>query len=187
LSSKFQTLVDRYLSNGGLKAPVALYAGGAASNDGPLSNGGRIGEFANENAASSAQPVIGRIPSYRITVNNRLEPKERFVTIAHELGHIFCGHLGGCTARMTKDEESGWPDRTTLGKHEKEVEAEAVAYLVASRAGVVAASAHYLKDHASRANITLIDIDLIVRAAARIERLAKIHYGSMTFKVPNRK
>jgi hypothetical protein len=159
----------------------------ASSNSGPLDNGSRIGEFAHENAASSIQPVIGRIPSYRVTVNDRLEPKERFVTIAHELGHIFCGHLGGCTPRMTKDEESGWPDRTSLGKHEKEVEAEAVAYLVASRAGVVAASAQYLKDHASRANITLIDIDLVVRAAARIERLAKIHYGSMTFKVPNRK
>jgi len=27
-----------------------------------------------------------------------------------------------------------------------------------------------------------IDIDLIVRAAARIERLADIHYGSMAFQ-----
>jgi antirestriction protein ArdC len=113
-----------------------------------------------------------------------LEPKERFVTIAHELGHIFCGHLGECTSRTSKDEESGWPDRTRHGKHEKEVEAEAVAYLVASRAGLVAASAEYLRVHASKADITAIDIDLVVRAAARIERLAKIHYGSMTFKAP---
>jgi uncharacterized protein DUF955 len=110
------------------------YAGSAApqgwlpispSNDGPLPNGSRIGEFAHENAASSAQPIIGLIPSYRVTVNDRLELKERFVTIAHELGHIFCGHLGGCSTHMTKDEESGWPDRISLGKHEKEVEAEA--------------------------------------------------------------
>lgn len=172
------------------------YAGSAAlqgllpispSNNGPLPNGSNIGEFAHENAASSAQPIMGRIPSYRVTVNDRLEPKERFVTIAHELGHIFCGHLGGCTSRMAKDEESGWPDRILLGKHEREVEAEAVAYLVASRAGVIAASAEYLKVHASRADITLIDIDLVVRAAARIERLAKIHYGSMAFKAPNKK
>ena len=34
-----------------------------------------------------------------------------------------------CTSRTSKDEESGWPDRTRLGKHEKEVEAEAVAQL----------------------------------------------------------
>jgi hypothetical protein len=83
-------------------------------------------------------------------------------------------------------EESGWPDRTRLGKHEKEVEAETVAYLVASRAGLAATSADYLKVHASKADITAIDIDLVVRAAARIERLAKIHYGSMTFKAPNK-
>jgi IrrE N-terminal-like domain len=154
----------------------------------PLNNtlDNRIGEFVYDNAASSAQPAIGRIPSYRITVNDRLEPKERFVTIAHELGHIFCGHLGKCTSHLTTDEESGWPDRTSLGKHEMEVEAEAVAYLVASRAGVVAASAEYLKVHASRADISMIDIDLVVRAAARIERLAKIRYGSMIFKAPNK-
>jgi hypothetical protein len=171
------------------------YAGSAAaqgmlpigsSNDGPLHNGSRIGEFAQENAATSAGPTLGRIPSYRVTVNERLEPKERFVTIAHELGHIFCGHLGGCTARVTRDEESGWPDRNSLGKHEKEVEAEAAAYLVASRAGLVAASAEYLRVHASRADIAAIDIDLIVRAAARIERLAKIHHGSMIFKTTNK-
>lgn len=152
-----------------------------------LDNGSRIGEFAQENAASRVQPGNDRIPSYRITVNDRLEPKERFVTIAHELGHIFCGHLGGCTSRGVKNEESGWPDRTSLGKHEMEVEAEAVAYLVASRAGLIAASAEYLSVHASRADIKAIDSELIVRAAARIERLAKIHYGSMAFKAPNKR
>jgi len=53
--------------------------------------------------------------------------------------------------------------------------------LVGARAGVIAASAEYLKAHASRADIAKIDMDLVVRAAARIERLAKIHYGSMKF------
>jgi hypothetical protein len=169
------------------------YAGSAAAQGtlpiGPLNNalgnGSRIGEFAQENAVSGTLSNTGQIPSFRVTVNDRLEPKERFVTIAHELGHIFCGHLGGCTSRMNKDEESGWPERRSLGKHEEEVEAEAVAYLVASRAGVVAASAEYLKVHATRADITRINIDLVVRAAARIERLAKIRHGSMAFKAPN--
>lgn len=68
-----------------------------------------------------------------------------------------------------------------------EVEAEAVAYLVAARAGLIAASAEYLSVHASRADIKAIDSELIVRAAARIERLAKIHYGSMAFKAPNKR
>jgi hypothetical protein len=68
-----------------------------------------------------------------------------------------------------------------LGRNEKEVEAEAVAYLVASRAGLVTGSADYLRTYARKAEMTRINVELIVRAAARIERLGKIHYGSVTF------
>jgi antirestriction protein ArdC len=72
----------------------------------------------------------------------------------------------------------------SLGKNEKEIEAEAVAYLVASRAGVVPASAQYIKSYASRLDMTKVDLELVVRSAARIERLAKIRYGSMAFEAP---
>lgn len=75
------------------------------------------------------------------------------MTIVHELGHIFLGHLGECASGQSDDDESGWPNRMGLGKNEKEIEAEAVAYLVASRAGVVTASAQYLKPYAERADM----------------------------------
>jgi hypothetical protein len=167
------------------------YAGSAAaqsvlainpSSAGPFSNDGGIGLFVGENATSNALADKQGIPAFRIVVNDRLEPGERFVTIAHELGHIFCGHLGSCLSRSGREEESGWPDRRSLGKPEKEVEAEAVAYLVASRAGLVTKSAEYLQGYAQDADIKKIDVELIVRAAARIERLAKIHYGSMALR-----
>jgi hypothetical protein len=147
---------------------------------GPL-NGSSLGEFAAQNAEVTTKPSARRVPSYRITVNDRLETKHRFVTIAHELGHIFCGHLGGCSSGSNVD-EGGWPNRTQLGKHEKEIEAEAVAYLVAARAGIIPASATYLKAHASRADLSLVDQDIIIRSAARVERLANIRHGSMEFK-----
>jgi hypothetical protein len=146
----------------------------------PFGDGCRIGKFAAENAETETRDSIKGIPSYRVTVNDRLQPGERFTTIAHELGHIFCGHLGACFSQK-KEDESGWPDRRGSGLAEQEVEAESVAYLVASRAGLTTGSAAYLKDHAKGANIKKINIDLIVRAAARIERLSKIHYGSMRF------
>jgi Zn-dependent peptidase ImmA (M78 family) len=144
--------------------------------------GGRpIHQFVRENAASDGERSKAGVATYRVTFNDRLEGGERFVTIAHELGHIFCGHLGECLYRGSNDDESGWPDRRSLGKNEKEVEAEAVAYLVASRAALVTGSAAYLKPYAQRADMKSIDVYLIVRAAARIERLSKIHYGSMVF------
>jgi antirestriction protein ArdC len=113
-----------------------------------------------------------------------MNPTERFITIAHELGHIFLGHLGECASGKGNDEESGWPDRRLLGKNEKEIEAEAVAYLVASRAGIVTDSAQYIKGYASRSVVTKVDLELVVRSAARIERMAKIRYGSMAFEAP---
>jgi hypothetical protein len=145
--------------------------------------GGRpIHEFVRENATSEGEQSQVGVPTYQVTFNDRLEEGECFVTIAHELGHIFCGHLGECLYRGSNDDESGWPDRRSLGKNEKEVEAEAVAYLIASRAALVTGSPAYLKPYAQRADMKSIDVDLIVRAAARIERLSKIHYGSMGFR-----
>jgi hypothetical protein len=148
-------------------------------------HGSSIGEFAKENATSSPGQISEGVPSYRVTFNDRLVPTARYVTIVHELGHIFLGHLGECASGKSGDDESGWPNRSYLGKNEKEVEAEAVAYLVASRAGVVTASAQYLKAYALRADMTKIDLDLIVRAAARIERMAKVRYGSVAFEAPS--
>ena len=87
------------------------YAGSAAGQgtlnlndaaDGPM-NGSTMGEFAAQNAATDGGSAH-RVPCYRITVNDRLGNGERFVTLSHELGHIFCGHLGGCSSRANVDE-----------------------------------------------------------------------------------
>jgi IrrE N-terminal-like domain len=94
------------------------------------------------------------VPAFRITVNDRLETSQRFFTIAHELAHIFCGHLGSCPSRNAQNgDESGWPDRQKFGKHEKEIEAEAAAFLIASRAGLIARSAAYLAAYVPHADM----------------------------------
>jgi hypothetical protein len=150
---------------------------------GPWANGNRFGDFSKKNATTEPQTRDQGVPAYRVVVNDRLNDGERFATMAHELAHIFLGHLGECASR-SGDEESGWPDRRSLGKNEKEVEAEAVAYVVASRAGLVSASAQYLTAYAKRANMSMVNEDLIVRSAARLERMCEIRYGSMQFKPP---
>jgi hypothetical protein len=79
------------------------YAGSAAAQgslplDGLIGSTSRIGQFAQENAVTGPPSAGASVPVYRISFNGRLDTAERFVTIAHELGHIFCGHLGGCVS-----------------------------------------------------------------------------------------
>jgi hypothetical protein len=149
----------------------------------PLPEGATIGNLSHAKPDAELVEQTKTGPHYQITLNDALTPTEVFTTLAHELGHIFCGHLGACASKSDKDDnQSGWPDRRHLGKPECEVEAEAVAYLVASRAGLVTRSADYLNSHVKKLDMSCIDVDLVVRAAARVERLAGLHYGSMTFR-----
>jgi IrrE N-terminal-like domain len=160
-------------------------AGSAAAQGGlwNLQTAAIISHLAKQNASTESEIEKRAIPVFRITINDRLEPAEQFVTLAHELAHIFCGHLGPCASRrgIKNEEESGWPDRRKLGIHEKEVEAEAAAYLVASRAALFVKSANYLASYVRRADVSRVDMELVVRAAARIERLAGVRYGRMEF------
>jgi hypothetical protein len=75
---------------------------------------------------------------FRVKINRQLDRLGRFTTLAHELGHIYCGHLGG----YVRDR---WADRSgelTIGQ--RELEAEAVSWLVCRRLGLETRSAEYL-------------------------------------------
>lgn len=129
-------------------------------------------------AASNARPLMFdhgvrkprriRVPlRYELFVNRALATESRFATVAHELAHLYCGHLGTPDGRW-------WPDRRHVPSDAMELEAESVAYLVCRRFGVDSASAAYLagylRDSKQLPNISL---ERVMVAAGLIEAMSK--------------
>lgn len=99
---------------------------------------------------------------FRVRVNAKHKLPTRFATLAHELGHVYCGHLGA-------DPKGRWPSRTRLSREQKELEAEAVAWLVCQRNGVQSRSRDYLRDIVRGADLEEINLYAIFEAANRVE------------------
>lgn len=99
---------------------------------------------------------------YRLAYNLNHPAPTRLVTIAHELAHLYLGHLG---------EDGGF--KVKGRKHRdlaaREVEAEMAAYLVSRRNGLVPRSESYLADY--QGAFANLDLYAVMRAANRVEEL----------------
>lgn len=102
---------------------------------------------------------------YKVLVNRNHDSNVRFATLAHELGHLFLGHLG-------KDKRLNIPDRSHFPHARVELEAESVSYLVCQRSGIKSKSEAYLCNYVEH-NMTVEDLDLyqVMRAAGQVETL----------------
>lgn len=99
---------------------------------------------------------------FLISVNRNQNRTEKFHTICHELGHIFCRH------------QSYNRDKTrVLSIKEKEFEAETVAWLMCKRHGVNNASEEYLATYAPYGTIPLCSTDFIMKAVTEIEKMVQ--------------
>lgn len=112
---------------------------------------------------------------YRIHINRNHNTATKFVTVAHELAHLFLGHLG-------QDKKLDISDRSHLDHSQEELEAESVAYLVCKRNGVESKSETYLSNFVrEHTTIDHIDIHKVLRAADCIEKIlgldAHIQFG----------
>jgi hypothetical protein len=105
---------------------------------------------------------------YGMEINRNHKPAVQFVTIAHELAHLFWGHLGeDCKLKV--------PDRSGQTREKQESEAESVAYLVCRRNGVESASEAYLADFVKYADTSFgVDVYQIMRAAGQVETILQL-------------
>lgn len=101
-------------------------------------------------------------PEWLIQLNSAHSTPTRFATLAHELGHIFCGHCGPHSGGL-------WPDRSKLPHPIREVEAESVAYLACARRRLTVASKEYLKDLVGGTDLRQVSLYAIFEAANRVE------------------
>jgi len=126
------------------------------------------GDVEAADAHASIEPVAQSF--YAISLNRRLTPAEQFTTLLHELGHLFCGHLGAFDADNPEADEYGWPDRRSLPHAAKEIEAELVAWHIAERENLVVGSPIYLKSYMENAPeaVKQVDLDRVVRSIARV-------------------
>lgn len=105
---------------------------------------------------------------YRLTLNRNHDPAIQFTTLAHELGHLFLGHIG-------PDSKCNIPKRRQLSHPEREMEAESVAYLVCERNGVKAKSETYLSSFVSKELcLNRLDLYQIMRAANQVETILEL-------------
>jgi hypothetical protein len=104
---------------------------------------------------------------YRLVLNKSFEPPAKYATLAHELAHLYCGHLG------TPDEH-WWPHRMNLDKKQEEFEAESAAAIVCDRLGIESPSAAYLADYlVKNEHVPPVSLEAIFKAAGLIERMGR--------------
>jgi hypothetical protein len=103
--------------------------------------------------------------NYSIKVNRNHAVPVRFATLAHELAHLFLGHLG-------KDKALDIPGRAGLSHAQRELEAESVAYLVCNRVDIKPNSDQYLSNFfTGNSPSAPADIHEIMKASSKVEEL----------------
>lgn len=112
------------------------------------------------------------VSRYWINMNRNHSAPTQFATLAHELGHLFLGHLG-------LDKNLNVPERRNSTHSQAEIESESVAYLVCARNGVKCKSETYLANYVSQ-NTIIEDIDIyqVIRSAGQVERILGLTEGT---------
>lgn len=128
-------------------------------------NAGHIQRPEHDMTVSVQSKDAKQKPGYEIRLNNRHDANVQFATLAHELAHLYLGHLG-------EDKFLKITDRQTLTNKTSELEAESVCYIVCHRNGVKPNSDAYLSGFITgNENVESMDLYALLKAAGQIETL----------------
>ena len=104
---------------------------------------------------------------FELLLNSHQSREEQFATLVHELGHLFCGHLGSPNKQY-------WPDRRGLELQVVECEAESISYLVCTRLGIETPSAEYLAGYLGEGGkMPPISLETVIKMAGLIQRMGQ--------------
>ena len=104
---------------------------------------------------------------YDLLLNSQLSGEAQYATLVHELGHLYCGHLGTPNPKW-------WPDRRGLSRELCEFEAESVCYLLCRRLGIDNPSAEYLSGYVKNHQETpRISLECVMKSAGLIEQMGR--------------
>ena len=104
---------------------------------------------------------------FELLLNSHQSREEQYATLVHELGHLYCGHLGS-------PNQKHWPDRRKLDRQVEECEAESISYLVCARLGIESPSAQYVAGYLSdNGKMPPISLETVIKMAGLIQRMGQ--------------
>lgn len=105
---------------------------------------------------------------YLVLLNKEYSLEDKYSSLAHELAHIFCGHVG-------IDDKAWWSPRENGGREVAEIEAESVSYLVCLRKRLLASSASYLSNYQTgqAKEMPFFSFDAVIQATTYIEQMGQ--------------
>ena len=110
-------------------------------------------------------PTFIQVPVRYELLTNDFSHEARYATIAHELGHLYCGHLG----TPNKD---WWPDRRGLDHASCEFEAESVTFLICKRLNLDTPAETYLAGYLKKKEqVPPISLECVMKAAGLLETM----------------
>lgn len=116
----------------------------------------------------SGIPRFKEVPvQFELIFSDKLIKETQYATLAHELAHLYCGHLGTPNKKW-------WPNRLGLSPAEVEFEAESVTYLVCTRLKIQNPSAAYLSGFVkTNEKLPMISLECVMKAAGLIENMGR--------------